>query len=95
VIGKRTWGGLVGINHNLPLVDGGTVTMPAVGMYTPDGQWAVENHGVDPDIEVENTPESMVNGHDLQLERAVQYELEQLAKKPQTRPEHPPYKVQK
>jgi tricorn protease len=95
VIGKRTWGGLVGYSHDLPLVDGGTVTMPDFGMYGPDGQWLVENHGVDPDIEVDNTPESMVDGRDLQLERAIQYELEQLAKKPPVRPDHAPYKVLK
>jgi tricorn protease len=94
VIGKRTWGGLVGISHDLPLIDGGMITMPDFGMFSTDGKWLVENHGVDPDIEVENTPESMVSGHDLQLERAIQYELEQLAKQPQTRPDHPQYKVQ-
>jgi tricorn protease len=95
VIGKRTWGGLVGDSHELPLVDGGTVTMPDFGMFSVDGQWLVENHGVDPDIELENTPESVVNGHDLQLERAIQYELEQLAKKPPSRPDHPPYKIRR
>ena len=96
VIGKRTWGGLVGISHDLPLVDGGGVTMPDFGMFSADGkQWLVENHGVDPDIEVENTPESMVSGHDLQLERAIQYELDELGKHPPVRPGHPPYKVQK
>jgi tricorn protease len=95
VIGKRTWGGLVGISHDLPLVDGGSVTMPDFGIYSTDGKWIVENHGVDPDMEVENTPESMVNGHDLQLEKAIQYELDQLAQHPQTRTPHPPYKVQK
>jgi tricorn protease len=95
VIGKRTWGGLVGISHGLPLVDGGSVTMPDFGIYSTDGKWIVENHGVDPDIEVENTPESMVNGRDLQLERAIQYELDQLAQHPPVRPTRPPYKVQK
>ena len=95
VIGKRTWGGLVGISHDLPLVDGGSVTMPDFGIYSTDGKWIVENHGVDPDFEVENTPESMINGHDLQLEKAIQYELDQLAQHPQTRAVHPPYKVQK
>ena len=94
VIGKRTWGGLVGISHDLPLVDGGSVTMPDFGIYSPDGKWIVENHGVDPDYEVENTPESMIAGHDLQLERAIQYELDQLAQHPQVWPQHPPYKVQ-
>ncbi len=95
VIGKRTWGGLVGISKDLPLVDGGSVTMPDFGIYGTDGKWMIENHGVDPDFEVENTPESMVDGHDLQLERAIQYELDELAKHPVVRPQHPPYKIQK
>ncbi|HTQ48592.1 MAG TPA: S41 family peptidase [Polyangiaceae bacterium] len=93
VIGKRTWGGLVGISHDLPLVDGGAVTMPDFGVYSTDGKWIVENHGVDPDMEVENTPESVVDGHDLQLEKAIEYELDQLKQHPVTRPKHPPYKV--
>jgi tricorn protease len=94
VIGKRTWGGLVGISHDLPLVDGGAVTMPDFGVYGTDGKWMIENHGVDPDMEVENTPESMVAGHDLQLEKAIEYEMSELGKHPFTRPVHPPYKVQ-
>ncbi|HEV2105937.1 MAG TPA: S41 family peptidase [Candidatus Eisenbacteria bacterium] len=93
IIGKRTWGGLVGISHSLPLVDGGAVTMPDFGIYSPDGKWIVENHGVDPDIEVENTPDALVSGHDPQLERAIQYELEQLQQNPPKRTPHPPYKV--
>jgi tricorn protease len=94
VIGKRTWGGLVGISHSLPLVDGGSVTMPDFGLYDLKGEWTVENHGVDPDIEVENRPELMVQGHDPQLERAIQYSLAELAKNPVKRPVRPPYKVQ-
>ncbi len=94
IIGKRTWGGLVGISHSLPLVDGGGVTMPDFGMYSVDGKWLVENHGVDPDIEVENTPESMVDGHDLQLERAIRYCLDELKAHPVVRPERPQYKKQ-
>ncbi len=94
IIGKRTWGGLVGISRDLPLMDGGSVTMPDFGIYSPKGEWMIENHGVDPDIEVENTPESMIDGHDLQLERAIQYSLEQLQANPVVRPKHPPYKVQ-
>lgn len=94
IIGKRTWGGLVGISHGLPLVDGGGVTMPDFGMYSVDGKWLVENHGVDPDIEVENTPESMVDGHDLQLERAIQYCVDELKAHPVVRPERPKYKKQ-
>ncbi|HKQ98933.1 MAG TPA: S41 family peptidase [Candidatus Polarisedimenticolia bacterium] len=96
VIGKRTWGGLVGISHNLPLVDGGAVTMPDFGMYDPrKGEWLVENHGVDPDIEVENAPDLMVSGHDPQLERAIDWVNEQLKKNPPPVMKRPPYKVQK
>lgn len=94
IIGKRTWGGLVGISHNLPLMDGGQVTMPDFGVYSLDGKWMIENHGVDPDMEVENTPESMVNGHDLQLEKAIEWSLQQLKEHPVKRPERPAYKKQ-
>jgi tricorn protease len=94
VIGKRTWGGLVGISHNIPLVDGGVVTMPTFGMWDLDGKWAVENHGVDPDIDVENVPADVVSGRDAQLERAIQYALEELEKHPPRHPQRPAYKVQ-
>ncbi len=94
IIGKRTWGGLVGISHDLPLVDGGSVTMPDFGIYGTDGKWMIENHGVDPDIEVENTPESGVDGLDLQLERAIEWTVEQLKLHPVMRPPHPAYKKQ-
>ena len=95
VIGKRTWGGLVGISHSLPLVDGGAITMPDFGMWDPKtSQWVVENHGVDPDIEVENAPHLMVSGHDPQLERAIEYVMEQLKKDPPKKPARPKYKVQ-
>jgi tricorn protease len=95
VIGKRTWGGLVGISHDLPLVDGGSVTMPDFGMWDPKtGDWAVENHGVDPDIEVDNTAADMVAGRDPQLERAIEYCVKELQAHPQRVPEHPKYKVQ-
>jgi tricorn protease len=94
IIGKRTWGGLVGISHDIPLVDGGRVTMPDFGMWDLAGQWAVENHGVDPDIEVENVPADMVRGHDAQLERAIQYTQDELQRHPPQRPARPPYKVQ-
>lgn len=94
VIGKRTWGGLVGISRDLALNDGGSVTIPDFGIYSTDGKWMIENRGVDPDFEVENTPESMVNGQDLQLEKAIQWSLEQLQKNPVKRPARPPYKRQ-
>jgi tricorn protease len=96
VIGKRTWGGLVGYGHLLPLVDGGQITMPDFGMWDPagGGKWVVENHGVDPDIEVENAPHELAAGRDPQLERAIQWALDELQKNPPTRPKRPPYKVQ-
>ena len=84
----------MGISHDLPLMDGGSVTMPDFGIFGLDGKWMIENHGVDPDIEVENTPESMINGHDLQLEKAIEWTLEQLKLHPVVRPKHAPYKVQ-
>jgi tricorn protease len=94
VIGKRTWGGLVGISENIPLVDGGVVTMADFGMWDPaSGQWAVENHGVDPDVVVENAPDRMVSGHDPQLERAIEYCMDQLKTNPPKRPARPKYKL--
>jgi tricorn protease len=91
----RTWGGLVGISHGLPLVDGGAVTMPDFGFWDPKTrQWQVENHGVDPDIEVENAPDKMVSGHDPQLERAIQYVQDELKKNPVKRPQPPDFKIQ-
>jgi tricorn protease len=94
IIGKRTWGGLVGISRDLPLMDGGTVTMPDFGVYSTDGKWMIENHGVDPDFEVENTPESGVDGRDLQLEKAIEWTLAQLKAQPVMRPARPAYKKQ-
>jgi tricorn protease len=95
MIGKRTWGGLVGISHNLPLADGGVVTMPDFGMWDLKGNWTIENHGVDPDIEVENSPSDMVAGRDPQLERAIQYCMEQLKSHPPQKPNRPEYKAAK
>jgi tricorn protease len=71
-IGKRSWGGVVGITNHGPLIDGGQVNVPEFGHADASGQWAVEGHGVDPDIVVENDPKSELEGRDPQLERAVQ-----------------------
>ena len=77
------------------LVDGARITTPDTGMWDPvKREWVVENYGVDPDIEVENTPSEVVAGHDPQLERAIQWTLEELQKNPPQRPERPPYKMQ-
>jgi tricorn protease len=91
LVGKRTWGGLVGMAGAAPLMDGGFTGAPQSGFWNPNGTWDVENHGVDPDIEVENDPASVAAGHDLQLERAVQVCLELLAKNPPPKHKKPAY----
>ena len=78
LVGKRTWGGLVGTWDTPPLLDGGTMIAPRGGFFDINGKWAVENEGVAPDIEVENTPKEVIAGHDPQLERAVQEALKLL-----------------
>ena len=82
LIGTTTWGGLVGIWGVPPLVDGGMITAPRGGFFDLEGKWAVENEGVAPDIEVEQTPKEILAGRDPQLERAVQECLELLERNP-------------
>jgi tricorn protease len=91
LVGTRTWGGLVGIYNYPRLMDGGFVTAPRVAIYGLHGQWEVENHGVAPDIEVENDPAAVAAGHDPQLERAVQITLDAMKKNPVVEPVAPPY----
>jgi tricorn protease len=79
LIGRRTWGGLVGILGFPVLMDGGTVTAPNIAFYTEDG-WRVENEGVPPDIEVEQLPAEVAAGKDPQLDRAIEVILEELKK---------------
>ncbi|HSS21276.1 MAG TPA: PDZ domain-containing protein [Pyrinomonadaceae bacterium] len=93
LVGKRTWGGLVGILGFPVLMDGGTITAPNFAIWTPDEGWIVENEGVAPDIEVEQTPADVINGHDPQLEKAIQVVMEELKKYPATQPKRPPYPV--
>jgi len=82
LIGKRTWGGLVGIGGTPQLLDGGSITAPNFGFYTPEGKWEIENHGVAPDIEVEMDPAAWRAGHDPQLEKAVDVLLKELKEHP-------------
>jgi tricorn protease len=82
LIGKRTWGGLVGIYDYPPLIDGGRVTAPRLAFWNPEGQWEVENHGVAADLEVEYDPQAVREGRDPQLEKAVQVVLEELKRNP-------------
>lgn len=92
IIGKRTWGGLVGILGYPTLMDGGVITAPNVGIWTKDG-FVVENVGVSPDIEVEQTPAEVIKGHDPQLEKAIQVAMQQLAEHPVETPVRPPFSV--
>jgi tricorn protease len=95
LVGKRTWGGLVGIGGYPALIDGGTVTAPHFAFYSPEGKWEIENRGVAPDIEVELDPQAWRAGRDTQLEWAVAVALEALAKNPPPakpkRPDYPNY----
>jgi len=91
LVGKRTWGGLVGIYDYPALMDGGFVTAPRVAFWNPNGMWDVENHGVAPDIEVEYDPKAVREGHDPQLERAVEVVMEAMKKTPPASPKHPPF----
>ena len=91
LIGVRTWGGLVGIGGYPVLLDGGQITAPRTAIYGLKGQFEVENHGIPPDIEVEYDPKSVAAGHDPQLERAVQYVMEQLKEHPLPTYPKPPY----
>jgi tricorn protease len=91
LVGKRTWGGLVGIGSYPALMDGGTVTSPDFGFFNPDNQWDVENKGVTPDVEIEMDPKAVRDGHDPQLERAVSVALEQLKQHPVPTPTRPAY----
>jgi tricorn protease len=91
LVGKRTWGGLVGIGNIPVLMDGGQVTSPSVAFFSPKGQWDVENHGVDPDVAVDEDPKAVSEGHDPQLEKAVSIALESLQQHPIPQPERPAY----
>lgn len=93
LIGARTWGGLVGILGFPPLMDGGSITAPNLAIWTPEDGWVVENEGVPPDIEVEQTPKEVIAGRDPQLERAIAVVMEELKKHPPARPKRPPYPV--
>ncbi len=92
LIGKRTWGGVIGIRDSLPLVDGGQFFKPEFAPYSKDGkQWIVEGHGVDPDIVVDNDPTKEFKGEDQQLDRAIQEILDELKTKRYQLPPPPPW----
>lgn len=92
LIGKRTWGGVVGIRNPLPLTDGGQLFRPEFAPYSKDGkEWVIEGHGVDPDIVVDNDPAKEFKGEDQQLDRAIQEIQTDLKTKRYELPPIPPY----
>jgi tricorn protease len=92
LIGKRSWGGVVGIRGTLPLLDGGYLNRPEFSRYDVDGKsWIIEGVGVPPDIEVDNDPAREYAGIDDQLNRALKEVLEELKTKEKDMPPPPPY----
>ena len=89
LIGKRSWGGVIGITNRGPLVDGGVVNVPEFGFASADGRWIIEGHGVEPDIGIDNDPKSVIDGHDLQLERAVAEVMTKVREQPRRLPDRP------
>ena len=87
LIGKRTWGGVIGIGPRSSFVDGGLTTQPEYSFWFKDVGWGVENYGTDPDIEVDIKPQDYAAGRDTQLERAIKLILGQLKKAPPERPD--------
>jgi tricorn protease len=90
LIGTRTWGGVRGIRGYIPLMDGGYITRPEFSVYTLDSQWVIENHGVEPDIEVDNRPDLVIKGQDPQLEKAIEVVMKAIQEHPKRLAPRPP-----
>ncbi|HEX9163113.1 MAG TPA: PDZ domain-containing protein [Thermoanaerobaculia bacterium] len=93
IVGRRTWGGLVGILGFPALMDGGFITAPNLAIWDPKDGWVVENEGVPPDIDVDDTPADIIAGRDPQLDKAIEVAMKQLQEKPVEKPQRPKYKV--
>jgi tricorn protease len=91
LVGKRTWGGLVGVSGYPVLMDGGNVTAPSFAIWVPETGWVVENEGVPPDYDVDMWPKDVIAGKDPQLEKAIELALEALKKEPKKEATRPPY----
>ena len=92
IIGKRSWGGVVGIRGSLPIVDGGFLNRPEFARYDVDGtKWEIEGHGVDPDIVVDNDPARTFAGEDAQLDKAIEVILSKMGNKKFVEPKAPPF----
>jgi tricorn protease len=91
VIGMRTWGGEIWLSSSNVLVDKGIATAAETGVYGPEGEWLIEGRGVEPDIVVDDLPAATFRGEDAELDAAIRYLKELIAKKPVPVPPHPPY----
>jgi tricorn protease len=89
LIGKRSWGGVVGISGTGPLLDGGTIFVPQQATNDVDGSYIIEGHGVDPDIDVENEPAALLADHDQQLDRGIEEVLKAMEREPRQLPKRP------
>jgi tricorn protease len=94
LVGKTTWGGLVGILGYPQFIDGGEVTAPNLAFFNENG-FGIENVGTPPDVEVEQLPSEVIKGHDPQLEKAIQIVMEELKNNPPKKAPNPkpPVKV--
>ena len=90
LIGERTWGGIRGIRGQMPLMDGGYITRPEFSLYSLDSKWIIENRGVAPDIVVDNPPDLVFKGQDPQLQKAIDYLMDQIKANPKKLPARPP-----
>jgi tricorn protease len=93
LVGQRTWGGLVGLMGYPELMDGGVVMAPSAAIWNPNGTFDVENKGVAPDIEVENDPAAVRQGHDPQLEKAIEVVMQEMAAHPPGQLQRPTFPV--
>ncbi len=93
VIGTRTWGGLVGVSMFLELLDGSGLTAPDYRIYNENGDWVVENEGVEPDIIIEQNSLDLSKGKDTQLMKAVKVLMKKIEKEPWSMPKHKPYPI--
>jgi tricorn protease len=89
VVGARTWGGVIGYDHEHELIDGTQITVPRLAFWFEEYGWGVENYGVDPDVEVIMSPDDWAAQRDTQLETAVRLALEALQQRPAVRPPDP------
>jgi tricorn protease len=90
LVGTRTWGGVRGIRGYIPLMDGGYITRPEFTMYGLDSHWTIENHGVEPDVVVDNRPDLVMKGQDPQLEKAIELVMKDIQEHPKKLPPRPP-----